>query len=132
MSKPRVFVGSSFEGLPVAQAIQVELRDDALVTVWNQGCFGLGESTLESLVVALEKFDFAILVVRGDDKTVTRKQAAASARDNVLFELGLFMGRLGRGRTFIFYDTSNPPKVIGDLKGITFAAFDGSDRNLQS
>src|SRR5690349_19066402 len=98
MLKPKIFVGSSSEGLGVARAIQMELANDASLTLWNQGCFSLGQSTLESLVAALEEFEFAILVVTADDMLVSRHKSTPCARDNVLFEIGLFMGRLGRGR----------------------------------
>jgi hypothetical protein len=132
MLKPRIFVGSSSEGLRVARAIQIELGGDANVTIWNQGCFSLGEATLESLVNALRAFEFAILVITADDRVVARRKSTPAARDNVLFELGLFMGRLGQSRTFVFYDSSKPAKIISDLQGITFATFDGGDSNLQS
>lgn len=131
MLPPKIFVGSSSEGLRVARAIQMELSGDAAVTLWNQGCFSLGQSTLESLVAALEEFEFAILVVTADDMVVSRHKSTASARDNVLFEIGLFMGRLGRGKTFIVFDRAKPAKIPADLKGITVASFDGSDTNLQ-
>jgi predicted nucleotide-binding protein len=49
--RPTVFVGSSGEGLEVARAVQFQLRDVALASVWNEGVFGLMAGTLDSLVV---------------------------------------------------------------------------------
>ncbi|MCH7964513.1 MAG: hypothetical protein IH852_11325 [Bacteroidetes bacterium] len=51
-----VFIGSSTEGLGIAQAIQLELKDEAICTIWYQGVFGLGKGTLESLIEALPNF----------------------------------------------------------------------------
>jgi len=125
--KLKIFVGSSLEGLPVARAIQEELGRDASVTIWDQGVFGLGQSALVSLIAALRNFDCAILIFRADDRVVSRDSAIPAARDNVLFELGLFMGQLGPQRTLVVYDRANPAKIISDLSGITFATYDGTD-----
>jgi predicted nucleotide-binding protein len=97
--RPSVFVGSSSEGLDIAREIELQLLAVADVNLWTNGIFVLGEGILESLVNALDKFDFAIMVLSPDDLLETRGQNFASPRDNVLFELGLFMGRLGRRRT---------------------------------
>jgi hypothetical protein len=132
MSKPSVFIGSSTEGLEVAQALKYQLRHDADVTVWNEGVFALGKSYLESLTEALDKFDFAILVYRADDAVTSRSITSPATRGNVLFELGLFMGRLGRTKTFVVYDEHNPPSIISDLLGVSFAPYNGAGDNLLS
>lgn len=122
--RPSLFIGSSTEGHRLAQAIQVLLDPVCEVEIWSQGVFGLGLGTLESLVLALTRFDFAALVLTADDLTSKRGiEEAPSARDNVLFELGLFMGALGRDRTFIIYDRTNPPALPSDLAGVTAATF---------
>ena len=95
MSKPSVFVGSSSEGLRVAREIQFKLADVGEVELWDEGVFALGFGALESLVQALNRFDFAVFVLTPDDLTVSRGAPQNSARDNVLIELGLFIGRLG-------------------------------------
>lgn len=123
MARPAVFVGSSSEGLRIAQAIQVCLDPACEVELWTQGIFGLTEGTLESLLLALPRFDFAILVLTADDMVVSRGVEKVSARDNVLFELGLFIGSLGRDRTFILYDRTDPPALPSDLAGLTPATF---------
>ncbi len=121
--RPAVFVGSSTEGYRLAQAVQVLLDPICEVELWSQGVFGLTQGTLESLVLALDRFDFAVLVLTPDDMTVSRGVERHSPRDNVLFELGLFVGRLGRERTFMVYDRVSPPSLPSDLAGITAATF---------
>src|SRR5262245_31786624 len=121
--RPSVFIGSSSEGRSIAEYLQVLLDADCEVQLWSQATFGLGDSTLASLVVAIERFDFAVLVVTADDTGTARGEGYAAPRDNVLFELGLFMGALGPARTFMVVDRSNPPKLPSDLAGVTYASF---------
>ena len=131
--RPTLFVGSSSEGLKVARAIQVLLDQSCEVTIWSQGIFGLSEGTLESLVSALDDFDFAALVLTPDDLLTSRNESSSAPRDNVLFELGLFMGALGRNRTFIIYDRSAKLKLPSDLAGVNAATYEPhSSGNLQS
>ena len=68
MAKPRLFIGSSVEGLPVARAIKAELDFDMDVTVWSQGVFKLSHSPLEDLSTVLENSDFASFVFLPEDK----------------------------------------------------------------
>ena len=123
MYRPALFVGSSFEGQRIADEVQVLLEPVCEVQLWTQGTFGLTQGTLESLVMDLPRFDFALLILTADDLTISRGTAKAAARDNVLFELGLFIGSLGRDRTFMLYDRTNPPALPSDLAGITAATF---------
>jgi hypothetical protein len=123
MKRPRVFIGSSSEGLGVAEAIQVNLDHDCEVELWSQGVFGLSEGTLEALVDKAFGFDFAVLVLTPDDLVLSRDEVKPSPRDNVLLELGLFIGALGRKRTFIVYDRSAPIKLPTDVAGVTPACY---------
>jgi hypothetical protein len=121
--RPYVFVGSSVEGLDIAKAIQANLDFACETHIWSQGLFGLSEGTLETLVNSLERFDFAILALTGDDLTLSRGSEQRSARDNVLFETGLFVGGLGKERVFLVADRSAELKLPSDLAGITPATF---------
>src|SRR4051794_13780436 len=122
-ARPSMFVGSSSEGYPITQAVQVLLDRVCEVETWSQGVFGLSHGTLESLVLALDRFDFAVLVLTADDMTIKRGETAPAARDNVIFELGLFTGALGRDRTFMVFDRTKPPQLPSDLAGITAATY---------
>lgn len=133
MIKPTLFVGSSSEGLEVAQEIALHLDDAADVTLWKDGIFTLGSSFLEALTTALDRFDFAVIVMTPDDLTISRDMERFSARDNVLFELGLFMGRLGRSRTFIVFNSDTGIRIPSDLAGITAATYrHRDDGNLRA
>ena len=124
MPKPSVFVGSSSEGLEFARAIRTLLVPDAEVNVWQEGFFRVGDVTVEALLNALPRFDFAVLVLSPDDVTTSRANITASPRDNVIFELGLFMGRLGRSRTFMVRPRETAVKLPSDVAGITAAMYD--------
>ena len=122
--KPRVFVGSSKEHLPLAYAIQVCLADDADVTVWKQGVFQLSQPSVDSLLSILDRLDYGIFVFAPDDLVTMRGKKMMSARDNVVFELGLFMSRLGKGRVFIVTPRGQSLHLPTDLLGITAATYD--------
>jgi hypothetical protein len=128
--KPSVFVGSASEDLGVVQRVAKSLESVADVTVWTQGVFDLGDTTIESLHRALDGKDFAIFVVSGNDVVISRKQRSSAPRDNVLFEMGLFSGRLGRNRVVVLMDRTGASslKLPSDLNGITFATFDDDKR----
>lgn len=120
---PSVFIGSSSEGHRIAREVELQLVNYAAVSLWTNGIFVLGRGTLESLMNVLDDFDFAIMVLSPDDLLETRGQNHTSPRDNVLFELGLFMGRLGRERTFILSEEGVDLKLPSDLAGIARATY---------
>lgn len=131
--KVRIFIGSSTEGIDIAEAIQVNLDHEAECVTWSQGVFGLSHGTLETLCNKAGEFDFAILVLTPDDVEIVRGEKKNSARDNVLFELGLFLGVLGRERTFIVHPRDEPIALPSDLAGTTPATFARhADGNLQA
>ena len=115
-----MFIGSSSEGLEFARALQSELKDVCLPTIWSQGVFGSHglSGTLEELVASLDKWDFAVLVATPDDLVETRGQTGPIARDNVVLELGLLCGYLGRERVYLLTPNDAEIRVPSDLAGI--------------
>ncbi len=124
--KARVFIGSSQEGRCVAERIQLGISDQADAVIWSQGFFDLSRTPVESLERAAGNYDFAILVVTPDDPAVKRGHRSMTPRDNVLFEIGLFMGVLGRDRTFVVCKRDASLTMPTDLEGITLAFFSWS------
>ena len=122
----KIFIGSSTEGKQIANALQVAFQNNGNsydITPWHQGVFGLSASAMESLENELDHADFAILILTPDDETHTpsRGMDFRTPRDNVILELGLFIGRLGRNRTLIVCEEG--VKLPSDLFGITVAYF---------
>jgi hypothetical protein len=120
---PSVFIGSSMEGIDIAREVELQLQRDAVTTIWKDGVFGLGRGTLESLMKVLDQFDFAVMVLSPDDLLESRSQSYASPRDNVLFEMGLFMGKLGRSRVFIVHEQDANLKLPSDLAGVAISPY---------
>ncbi|MDG4887820.1 MULTISPECIES: TIR domain-containing protein [unclassified Mesorhizobium] len=117
--KIRVFLISSGEAVAVARIIQNALSRDFLVVPWTDGVFKVASYPLQSLEDELEKCDFAIAVAHADDMTESRGRDWPSPRDNVVFELGLFMGRLNRQRAILMEPREEKVKLPSDLAGVT-------------
>ena len=132
-NRVRVFIGSSQEGKEIAENVQLGLHEEFETTLWSQGVFGLSECTLHSLTQKVWGFDCAVLVLTPDDMRQKRARPGNMPRDNVLFELGLFMGALGQQMTFIVHSRDNPPELPTDLAGVTSATFASrGDGNLRA
>ncbi len=132
--QPSVFIGSSAETLSVAREIQTALsHDNMLVTVWTDGVFQASRTTIEELTKVVTASDFAILVLGQDDVVVSRGEEQAAPRDNVVFELGLFMGAIGRTRTIMVRERGLNMKIPSDLLGVTILDYaQGELRTLQA
>lgn len=128
--KPRMFIGSSVEQLPLAKAIQNNLQHTIKTTIWNQGVFSPSKSALDCLQEQGRRFDFGLFVFKPDDLIKLRDKTYVAVRDNVLFELGLFIGLLGKARNFCLAPGKCAPdlRVASDLIGFTPVTFDDDPR----
>jgi hypothetical protein len=122
--KPHIFIGSSKEGLPIAEGIKNRLKDFAEIKLWTRA-FDIGKSNYENLTTQIALYDYAVLIATADDTITSRKKTSKGARDNVLFEFGLFAGGLGRSRAL--YVLEKGVKIPSDLLGITFPTITKSD-----
>jgi len=119
-TKSRLFVISSREAAPIAQAIQTAFAHDNFVTtLWTDNVFRIANYALQSLEDEVDRSDFAVAIAHTDDVTESRNQTWPAPRDNVIFELGLFMGRLGKHRAILMEPRGDGVKLPSDLSGIT-------------
>ncbi|WP_313001933.1 nucleotide-binding protein [Chryseobacterium gleum] len=131
--KPKIFIGSSVESLEIAHNIQELLEHEANPTVWTQGIFELSNTALEDLIKALDSFDYAIFIFKPEDISTIRDKSYNTVRDNVIFELGLFIGKLGKDKVFfVAPKNSKDFHLPSDLAGITYGTYNAErdDENM--
>jgi predicted nucleotide-binding protein len=87
---------------------------------------GKGRTIIEKFEQESGESDFAVVLLTADD--VGRSAAdeelelSARARQNVIFELGYFIGKLGRDRVLALYDNGvEQPSDYGGVEYISFA-----------
>jgi predicted nucleotide-binding protein len=127
-TKPIIFIGSSSEMLPVAHKIKKGFsRDDFIVKVWTDGIFQPSSNSLDDLISTIQISDFAILILGQDDKVISRGNKSWAPRDNVIFELGMFIAVLGKMRTLVVKPRSRPLKIPSDLLGFNTINYELKD-----
>lgn len=127
--KTKVFLGSSKESEELMEQTAAMLAGLGCETrPWNSTAnpvFIPSQSGIDSLYSCAEKVDKAIFIFAEDDKTWYRNGLSGSVRDNVLFEYGLFMGRLGIKE--VAFATKGNPRIATDLAGITYINADADE-----
>lgn len=122
--KPRIFIGSSTEGLAVANRIKDFFSGDYDCFLWTDDIFKNNESFMETLVKSASLFDFGFLVFSADDESIIRDKHFETPRDNILFEYGLFLGRVGLDRAFVI--AQKEARIPTDMLGITQTRYEVS------
>lgn len=124
---PKLFIMSSSEALPIANQIRDCLGTAVFSQVWNKGVFFAGGYVLDELEEQVRESDFAIAIAEPDDVVTSRGKTQATMRDNVLFELGLFMGQLSRHRAILIHPKVKDLKIPSDLQGLTLIRYETGD-----
>lgn len=119
----RVLIVSSVEALSVARSVKEEFDHDKLfVDIWTD-IFRAGCYTLDDLERKLTDSDFVIAIAQGDDIVEARDEKWPAPRDNVIFELALAMGMLGRKRAILMEPREDKVKLPSDLAGVTTVTY---------
>jgi len=124
----RVFIGSSSEALHLAKALQAALPGDSIeVKLWTDGIFAATLTNIEALEAELIRADFAILILSPDDEVVSRGASSPAPRDNLVAELGLFAGAIGRKRTIMVCPKGVDLKLPSDFLGVNPIKYSSPD-----
>lgn len=90
---------------------------------------GIAEHKKSIRIEKLEKYsdvEFAVILLTGDDRCDAGRRRAdgheSRARQNVVLELGYFLGRLGRNRVCILYEKG--VEIPSDVKGVLYKKLD--------
>ena len=128
---PNIFIASSTEGISVAEAVNIKLENETRVKQWDNA-FNLSSVTINSLIKRANETDYAVFVFHKDDKTTIRGETYNTVRDNVLFELGLFIGALGMEKCFVLIPKSKVGdfRLPTDLSGVTMTYYDDALDNM--
>ena len=132
---PAVFVGSSSEREHLAVAVKEVLQEGGLVVAryWRDVFKEhAGATPIEVLVHVIEEYDFGLFLLAGDDIVALRGHNTQTARDNLIFEFGLFVGRLGRDRTFALIPDDLDMRLPSDLAGVGLDVWVTRDGNPSS
>jgi FMN phosphatase YigB (HAD superfamily) len=121
--KIKIFIGSTVEGLDVANLIAERLQHEFQCHIWEL-FFEPGKFNMEGLEKALETCSHAIIVMTPEDKSLIRGKKYPTPRDNLVFELGLFAGRYGRQAIFMVTPRGKKIQLPSDLLGTNTAEYE--------
>lgn len=119
-NKAKIFFGSSSEAKEDLRILsrQVCHEDWAVPVLWSREGFPPGRSYLDSLLKQSREVQFAVFLCRGDDVVDSRSVRSMAPRDNVIFEIGMFVRALGPEAVLLVVPETNPPvKIPSDYAG---------------
>lgn len=118
--KPRIFIGSSADNLSILKIISASLSTIGNCIEWPDA-FTQNKSNLDSLMIQTRLSDFSVLLAMKQDIMVKKGKSLIVARDNIIFEFGLFLGSTGINKAFLIAEEGID--LPSDLDGITVQKF---------
>lgn len=104
--------------------LREQLRTDySEATLWSEeGRLQPSAAIIEMLEGAVEQYDFAVIILAKDDVVNIATGKTLKARDNCVFEAGLFMSAIGRKRCFLVNSVvqSDLPSDLGGIISVPF------------
>jgi hypothetical protein len=126
--RPKIFIGSSKVGEPIAMKVKEYLSKIADPVVWSENnVWEPNRSTFDNLLRLANHFDFGVFVATADDLTLTNDNLVIEPRDNVILEMALFLGAMGRYKSFLLVEKGI--KLPSDFNGIYMPRFEKTDED---
>jgi hypothetical protein len=124
MATSKIFIASSGRTLEIAKQLRARLNEEYCeADLWSEISEGqAGKSILAMLKAATKAYDFALIILARDDVIVSQAGDTLKARDNCVFEAGLFMGAIGEDRCFLLSSVA-AQDMPSDLGGIIYLPF---------
>jgi hypothetical protein len=120
--KPKIFIGSSTAGIPIAEKVKANLLTIGDCFIWSEpNVWEPNRSTFENLLRMVSYFDFGVFIATADDLTLTNDKIVIEPRDNVILEMALFCGAMGRDKSFLLVEDGI--KLPTDFNGIYMPRF---------
>jgi hypothetical protein len=119
----KLFICSSVASLDVALALKNNLSGDFMVTTWKENTFQLGHHNLDSIIKASTKYHYVLLVLTPDVVQTFNNNTTANVKDNIIFEMGFFIGIFGKERTFFIVENAPDFKLPTYVSGINYTDF---------
>lgn len=125
--KPNIFIGSSGAGLKVAEKVKAFLAKAGDCYLWqDEGVWELNKSTFDNLMKMVSYYDFGVFIATADDLTLTKDdKIVIEPRDNVILEMALYLGALGKEKSFLLVEEDI--KLPSDFNGIYMPRFKATD-----
>lgn len=126
--RPLVLIVSSGEAKDIVKQIETNLGEDGSIAVepWYK-VFAISGYPISQLKSAIERADFVIAIMRGDDILISRSKETKAPRDNVVLEYGMALGCLGQERSIMLRPTDAEIKLATDQDGLTFVGYKEGD-----
>ena len=89
-----------------------------------------GNTIIEKFQACAKNVSYAIVLLSPDDFAYPEgemENVKARARQNVILELGYFVGKLGRPRVFTLYKENKDFEMPSDLHGVVYIKYDDAN-----
>lgn len=126
--RPHVLIISSTEAIEVVRQIENNLGEDGAIAVepWEK-VFAISSYPISELKAAIQRADFVVAVMQGDDILISRSRKTKAPRDNVVLEYGMALGCLGPERSIMLVPTDVEVKLASDKDGLTYVGYREGD-----
>jgi predicted nucleotide-binding protein len=122
---PRILIFSSSEAREAMGEVVIQMATQEIIVETWDNIFSISQYPVPDLLKALDRSDFAIAIASADDVVISRKRSKTAPRDNVTFEFGLAIGRLGLERSFLLCESGRSMKLPSDLFGLNYVPYKG-------